>query len=80
MMEDEKRISLGFECPKCHEHAERRLNSHEIETALEVGEIDVACIKCSYSWEQKLEPQHRKNLKISLGLLKKIMDLESDLV
>lgn len=80
MMEDEKRISLGFECPKCHEYAERRLNSHEIETALEIGEINVACIKCSFSWEQNLEPQHRKNLKISLGLLEQIMCLESDLV
>ncbi len=62
-MEDDRRISIGFECPECHEPAERQLRDSEIEMALEVGEIDFACIKCNHLWKEKLKPQHRENLK-----------------
>jgi len=68
-MNDEKKVSLLFHCPKCLESTSQLRSKIELEKILEEGKIDLYHIPCDHSWTQELEPHEKINI---AGLIERV--------
>jgi len=61
-MNDEKKVSLPFDCPNCSEPTVQLRGKTQLEKALEEGKMDLYHIRCNHSWTYVLEPHEKTNI------------------
>lgn len=61
-MNDKKKVSLSFHCPKCSERTSQLRDKIELKNALEEGKMDLYHIRCNHIWTHELEPHEKTNI------------------